>query len=325
MSDNHETLLAGIRAGDQRLAARVITRIESGDTSLYPLLGKLYASAPRTPVIGITGPPGAGKSTLLDQLLTNYRARGMRVAVLAIDPSSPFSGGAILGDRVRMGRHNADPGVFIRSMASRGHLGGMAVAAREALIVLDALGFDRIFVETVGVGQSEVDVMHHAQSVLLVLTPLSGDSLQAVKAGVLEIADMFAVNKADSPGVERMLAALRESVGFRHEHSLSDWAPPILTTQADQGHGVAHVVEAIEAHHAHWLKHPELSARRLREQARQLLLDFVSTQARLHLERPGVLHDRFEYLVDKILLHRCDLHSAAARLLGDWEQADAND
>jgi LAO/AO transport system kinase len=238
VSRDIDNLLAALRGGDRRSAARLISRIEAGDGELAPLLARLQAEPRHTPVIGITGPPGAGKSTLLDQLLRLYRARGQRVALLAVDPSSPFTGGALLGDRARLQRHNGDAGVFIRSMATRGQLGGLAAAAGAALAVLDALGWDRLLLESVGVGQNEVEIARHAGTVVLLLTPHSGDQLQAAKAGVLEIADLLVVNKADAPGAQRMLAALREQLGDI----------PILATRADRGEGVEALLEAIEAH-----------------------------------------------------------------------------
>ncbi|MFN4073743.1 MAG: methylmalonyl Co-A mutase-associated GTPase MeaB, partial [Thermus sp.] len=206
-----EELLHRFRQGDVRALARALTLVESGHPVGQELLKRLRGQA-RAKVVGITGSPGAGKSTLTDRLILEARKRGERVGVLAVDPSSPFTGGAILGDRIRMMRHHQDPGVYIRSLASRGALGGLAGATVAALALLEAFGFDRIFVETVGVGQSEVDIARVADTTLLVLTPAAGDAVQAFKAGVMEIADLFAVNKFDLPGGERIIQELKSAL-----------------------------------------------------------------------------------------------------------------
>jgi LAO/AO transport system kinase len=265
-------------------------------------------------VIGVTGPPGAGKSTLVDQLVAGLRRQGRRVAVLAVDPSSPFSGGAILGDRIRMGRHNTDRGVFIRSMAARGKLGGLARAAGDALSVLDAMGWDAILVETVGVGQSEIDILRHARSVLIVQTPSGGDAVQTVKAGLLEVGDIFVLNKADAPGADRMAAALREAVEFRSGALPADaWHPPLLKTQAVAGDGVEDLITAIFAHLDHLESHPAQLAARQRAHARVLLVDRIGEALqRRHAPEHA---DGFERALDDILARRCDPLSAARRLV----------
>lgn len=225
-----------IRNGDRRSLARLITAIESG-TDVDALIGELRDSSPAAPVIGITGPPGAGKSTLLAALIDAYRGKGKSVAILAVDPSSPLTGGALLGDRIRMQAHVEDAGVYIRSMASRGHLGGLAEAAERTVTVLAHAGFDIVFVETVGVGQSEVEVMHHVDSVVLVLTPGWGDQVQADKAGIVEVADVFVINKADLPGVEEVRRSLTQAVD----------GAVIQPTVATTGEGVPSLVHLLEA------------------------------------------------------------------------------
>ncbi len=311
-----EEIAAAVLRGETRICGRLITRVEAGDETVVPVIQALYRLGGKTPIIGITGPPGAGKSSLADQLIARYRAQGKRVAVLAVDPSSPFSGGAILGDRVRMGRHNTDAGVFIRSMSSRGRLGGLARAAGEALIVLDAMGVDLILVETVGVGQNEIDIMRHAQTVLLLQTPTGGDAVQAVKAGILEIGDVFAVNKADTPGADRIVSALREAVDFRVDpHDAQAWHPPILKTQATDGSGIDALIDALQKHADHLQAHPEAMRRRQRDQARIRLLEQVSDLIRARHAQDSTQHDRFEELLDQIVGRTSDPYSAATRLL----------
>lgn len=258
-------LLHRFRAGDVRALARALTLVESGHPLGQELLKRLRGQG-QAKVVGITGSPGAGKSTLTDRLILEARKRGERVGVLAVDPSSPFTGGAILGDRIRMMRHHQDPGVFIRSLASRGALGGLAGATVAALSLLEAFGFDRIFVETVGVGQSEVDIARVADTTLLVLTPAAGDAVQAFKAGVMEIADLFAVNKFDLPGGERIIQELKSALELSPPRP-GGWRPPILPTVAATGEGVEALFEGLEAHHQHLLTHGLLEAHRL-ERAR---------------------------------------------------------
>jgi len=260
-----EELEARFRQGDIRALARALTLAESGHPLGQALLKRLRGQG-RAKVVGITGSPGAGKSTLTDRLILEARKRGERVGVLAVDPSSPFTGGAILGDRIRMMRHHQDPGVYIRSMASRGALGGLAGATVAALNLLEAFGFDRIFVETVGVGQSEVDIARVADTTLLVLTPAAGDAVQAFKAGVMEIADLFAVNKFDLPGGERLIQELKSALELSPPRP-GGWRPPIYPTVAATGEGVEALFEGLEAHHRHLVEHGLLEAHR-RERAR---------------------------------------------------------
>ncbi len=309
-------IIAAVSRGDARTCGRLISRAESDDETLVPILQALYARGGHTHITGITGPPGAGKSTLTDQLIARWRARGERVAVLAVDPASPFSGGAILGDRVRMSRHNTDAGVFIRSMSARGRLGGLATATGDTLTILDAMGFDRILVETVGVGQNEIDIMRHAHSVVILQTPASGDMVQSVKAGLLEIGDVFAVNKSDLPAADRTVSSLREAVEFRHDpHDAQNWLPPIVKTQAVDGGGVDDLIDAIEQHRQHLQQHPEHRDRRLRNQARARLLDLVSEGLRRRYQNSSEGQSRFEQVLDALVERRNDPHAAALQIL----------
>ena len=252
MKFSSEELVARTLAGDYRAIARFITRIENGDIEATALAASMRRPAGRAHVVGITGAPGAGKSTLVDSLVRQFRSRGKSVAVLAVDPSSPFSGGAILGDRIRMNTAAEDPTVFIRSMATRGSLGGLAKATLESVHVLDCAGFDVILVETVGVGQAEVDVVRTADTCVVVLVPGMGDSVQIIKAGLMEIADVFVINKADREGallLEKDLYTLMSLEEFQADQ----WKPKVIKTVATVAEGIPEVVEAVEGHLA-WLE-----------------------------------------------------------------------
>ncbi|OLV18843.1 methylmalonyl Co-A mutase-associated GTPase MeaB [Deinococcus marmoris] len=244
------TLAARYQSGDLRALARAVTLAEAGLPAARPLLKSARAGGIRSVVVGITGSPGSGKSTLTDALISVLRAQGKRVAVLAVDPSSPYSGGAILGDRIRMLRHHADSGVFVRSLASRGALGGLSARTMAVLALLEGGGFDWIILETVGVGQSEVDVAAACDHTLLVVTPAGGDGVQAFKAGIMEIADVIAVNKSDLPGSSRTVRELTsaQALGWHDEHT---WLAPVRKTIASAGEGIESVVEAVLKHRAH--------------------------------------------------------------------------
>lgn len=254
--------LAGqVLAGDVRSVARAISLAEAGGPEAEELLAELYPRTGHAYLLGVTGPPGGGKSTLVDGLISHYRGQGLKAGVLAVDPSSPFSGGAILGDRVRMQKHATDPGVFIRSMGSRGHLGGLALATADASKVLDAAGYDVILLETVGIGQSEVEVSGQADTTVLVTVPGLGDDVQALKAGVMEIADVFAVNKADRDGVERAVAEIEQLLAVR-DMDETTWMPPIVQTVARDGAGLPDLAAAIERHKRHLADNGLLEAKR---------------------------------------------------------------
>ena len=296
--------------GEVRALARAIRMVEDRDPAVEDLLRQVRGRAGRAQVVGITGPPGSGKSTIGDGIIERWRAAGHTVGVIAVDPSSPFSGGAILGDRVRMQRHALDQGVYIRSMAARGHLGGLASAAREAIRLIDASGRDRCLLETVGVGQSELEVMQTADTTIVVTTPASGDSVQIIKAGILEIADVFVVNKADLAGADRIVKELRRMV---HEtKSGTYWEPPVVMTVASTGEGLDELVDAIERHHLRLEQSGELLRRRserLRAEIEAIVVEKAAERARRALDRGTIAGE-----VDGDL-SRVDPYNLADRIL----------
>lgn len=275
-----DDLVRRVRAAEPRALGRAISLLEDGRPQRRELVARLFSETGRARVIGITGPPGAGKSTLVDCLAHRYRERDERVGILAIDPTSPYSGGAILGDRIRMQKLYTDPGTFIRSMATRGAMGGLARATLDAVDVLDAAGFDRILVETVGVGQDEVDVVRGVDTVVLVTLPGLGDDIQAIKAGIMEIADVFAVNKADREGADRAARDLEMVLGLAEV--AADWRPPIVKTVASRREGIEALAEAISAHRRFLEDSGELETRRrshLRLRVENVLKDRVLAAA----------------------------------------------
>jgi LAO/AO transport system kinase len=256
-----------MRDGDKRALARLMTYVDNRHEDLLEILSELSAVAGRAFRIGVTGPPGAGKSTLVDKLIACYRAEGKTVGVVAIDPSSPFSGGAVLGDRIRMQDHNADEGVFIRSLGSRGAHGGLSRAARDIVHLFDAFGFDVVLIETVGVGQTELDIMSVADTTLVVLVPESGDTIQTMKAGLMEIADVFVVNKADREGADRIFFELK---ALSQMHGEGSWEVPVLKAVATKYEGIEEIVRTISAHRDHLSSHPKSSGERAEILKRQL-------------------------------------------------------
>lgn len=284
-------LVAAARAGRPRAVARLISAVENDSPVLRPLMAALAPDTGRAHVIGLTGAPGVGKSTATAALIGAYRARGLRVGVLAFDPSSPFTGGALLGDRVRMQQHALDDRVFIRSMASRGHLGGLSVAAPQALRVFDAAGCDVVLLETVGVGQSEVEVAGAADSTLVLLAPGMGDGIQAAKAGVLEIGDIFVVNKADRDGTSALVREIRTMISLAHRDPAA-WKPPIVRTIAVRDEGIEDLVATLDKHRAHAEADGSWQQRRLeraRSEVEALALAFL--RRRMHGHRRAVLDD----------------------------------
>jgi LAO/AO transport system kinase len=306
---NPEEMARTLRGGDRRTIARLISLVEDEDPALADVVRALGPLAGNAAIVGLTGAPGAGKSTLASALVAIVRARDLRVAVLAVDPSSPFTGGALLGDRLRMQEHATDPGVFIRSMATRGHLGGLAWAVPHALRVLDAAGYDVIVLETVGVGQAEVDVAHAADTTLVVLAPGMGDSIQANKAGILEIADIFVVNKQDKDGA---LATKRDIEQMIHLGLATPWTPPVLLTQADRGTGVEDLWAQIEKHRAHLVESGELRARRIARTAREIREIALAT-VRQAVGEPGS-SEALDELATEVIEGRLDPYAAADRL-----------
>ena len=293
--------------------ARLISLVEDGHPALREVMALLAPDAGRAHVVGVTGAPGVGKSTTTDALIRAHRAVGHRVGVLAVDPSSPFSGGALLGDRIRMSDHAADPEVFIRSMASRGHLGGLSWAAPQALRVLDAAGCDVVLLETVGVGQSEVEVAGTADTTLVLLAPGMGDGIQAAKAGILEVADVLVVNKADREGADRTVRDLRHAAQLGAGADPGGWRVPVVRTVATDGTGVDDLMAAVEAHRT-WLGTDGLRGRRVRRASREI--EGLALEA-LRARVGGLSGDsRLEALADEVVAGRTDPYAAADRLVG---------
>ncbi len=306
-----ETLGAGVRDGDRRALARAITLVENGDPLAYGVVADLYPSTGHAYAVGITGPPGVGKSSLISALVRHVRAQETTVGVVSVDPSSPFSKGALLGDRIRLSDHFLDPGVFIRSMGTRGHLGGLAEATLQALLVLDAAGKDVVFLETVGAGQSEVEVIGIADTVVLVLMPGSGDSVQALKAGIMEIPDVIAINKMDHPAARTMLNEVRSILALDRD---SDWRPPIILTEATRGEGVPELWEKIAAHRAHLEESGQLDERRRNNLAGEVFA-VASARAKTHLENAVSDDPELRRLLDEVQRRELDPLTAVREIL----------
>lgn len=298
------SLIQSALSGDKKAIARLITIVENDEEKAREVVKKIYPLTGKAYVVGITGPPGSGKSTLLDKLIKLARDEGHRVGVIAIDPTSPFTGGALLGDRLRMQRHSTDPDVFIRSMATRGSLGGLAKATNDAVKVLDAAGYDLIFVETVGVGQIEVDIVKTADTVVLVTVPGLGDEVQAIKAGLMEVADIFAINKADREGVEMVYLELKMAIEFEREKWKGlGWEPPIVETTAFTLKGVRPLWEAIKRHRKHMEESGRLRERRAfraREEVKTIIASTIAGKVEEKLER-GEARELIEEVVERKL------------------------
>lgn len=308
-------LLASARQGQARAVARLISLIEDGHPAARDIAAGLAAGAGRAHVIGITGSPGVGKSTTTNALVGAYRAQGRRVGVLAVDPSSPFSGGALLGDRIRMQDHVLDPEVYIRSMASRAHLGGLAAATPLAARVFDAAGCDVVLIETVGVGQSEVEVAGLADTTLVLLAPGMGDGIQAAKAGILEIGDVFVVNKADRDGARATVRDVRHMTGYGSREQDGAWRAPVLTAVAVDGTGIDDIVTAVDRHRRHALDSGQWQARRRRRAAAEIsALVLAQLQARLGDVSSGA---RLDALATDVVAGATDPYTAADTLLTD--------
>jgi LAO/AO transport system kinase len=306
-----ETLAAGVREGDRRALARAITLVENGDPLAYELVREVYPDTGSAYVVGITGPPGVGKSSLIAALVRQIRAEQQSVGVISVDPSSPFTQGALLGDRIRLSEHFLDPGVFIRSMGTRGHLGGLAEATLQALLVLDAAGKDVIFVETVGTGQSEVEVIGIADTVLLVLMPGSGDSIQALKAGIMEIPDVIAINKKDHPAAKTMLNEVRSILTLDKDRP---WRPPIVLTEATTDEGVSKLWEKVEEHRAHLEEDGSLEERRRRNLAGEVFA-VASARAKTHLQHAVEGDPELRRLLDEVQQRELDPLTAVQEIM----------
>jgi LAO/AO transport system kinase len=305
--------------GDRRALARAISLVEDDRPEGWALVREVYPHTGSAAVFGFTGPPGVGKSTLIGALTKARREAGRTVGVLSIDPSSPFTQGALLGDRIRLSEHFLDPGVFIRSMANRGALGGLSEAALQAALLLDAAGREDVFVETVGVGQAEIDIIDHADTVVLVLMPGSGDSIQALKAGVMEIPDVIVVNKADHPLTDTMVREIRGVLSLANldrspEEVRGSWRVPIVKAEAAHGRGIEELVQQMDAHRAHLLAAGELSARR-RRNLRNEVLAIATARLRRRLEEDLAGDSRFQELLEEVVERRLDPATAAGELL----------
>src|SRR5450759_1186742 len=316
---NDATLAQRLLAATRRALARGITLVEDDDPAGWDLVREVYPQTGRAALVGFTGPPGVGKSTLLGALTKLERERERSVAVLSIDPSSPFTKGALLGDRIRLSEHFLDPGVFIRSMANRGALGGLSEAALQAALLLDAAGRQDVFVETVGVGQAEIDIIDHADTIVLVLMPGSGDSIQALKAGVMEIPDVIVINKADHPLTDTMVREIRGVLSLANldrsaEEVRGSWRVPIIKTEATHGKGVPELVSSLEEHRAHILAAGQLAERRRRNLHNEVLA-IATARMRRRLEEDLNGDSEFLRLLEAVVERKLDPASAATALL----------
>jgi LAO/AO transport system kinase len=323
-----DRLVEGVRTGDRRALARAITLIENSDVRSYELVKQLYPETGKAYAVGVTGPPGVGKSSLISSLVRHVRAQDRSVGVISVDPSSPFTRGALLGDRIRLADHFLDPEVFIRSMGTRGHLGGLAEATLQAALLLDAAGKDLLFLETVGAGQSEVEIITIADSVLLVLMPGSGDSIQALKAGIMEIPDVIAVNKRDHPAAKTMVNEVRSILALDTD---SGWRPPIVLTEAVQGEGIEELWDKIEEHRL-YLEENELLAERRAQHLAGEVFAVASARAKSHLEQAVTDNPELQRLLGEVQRRELDPLTAVREILekvfkmsshGDPNRSDA--
>ena len=306
-----QSLAERLIAGDKRALARAITLIENDDPEGWDLVREVFPRTGRARIVGLTGPPGVGKSTLIGALTAEMRKADRQVAVLSIDPSSPFTRGALLGDRIRLSDHFLDQGVFIRSMASRGALGGLSEATLQAALLMDASGKDDVFIETVGVGQAEIDIVDHGDTIVLVLMPGSGDSIQALKAGVMEIPDIIVVNKSDHPMTDTMIREIRGVLSLGPSTS---WRVPIVKTEAAKGEGVAELAERISEHREHIEAEGTLDERRARN-LRNEVLELAAARMRRRLEAAVADDESVRELLDRVVKRDLDPASAAQELL----------
>jgi len=312
LSPQPSSLVSGVRSGDNRALAKAISLVEREDAQAERILAELYPSTGRARIVGITGSPGAGKSTLVAALAKHYRRQGKRIGIVAVDPTSPFTGGAILGDRIRMAELYTDRGVFIRSMATRGFMGGLAKATNDVVDLLDAAGFDIVVVETVGVGQDEVEVIRTVQTNVVVLVPGMGDDIQAIKAGLMEIGDIFVVNKADRPGTDKTVTEVTMMMSLVEEHG--DWMPPIVKTVASRGEGIAELDSALQKHFEYLGASGELD-RRNRERVRIRIETLLKEKFIGRLIGGALPAGDYEKILDDVLRKRNNPHDAAESVL----------
>jgi LAO/AO transport system kinase len=311
MMGDRGAVIAGVLERDPRSIARAISLVEAEGDAAADVIKGVFRQSGRAYLLGVTGSPGVGKSSLVDRLVAALRREARTVAVLAIDPTSPFSGGAVLGDRVRMQAHTGDDGVFVRSMASRGELGGVARATGDAVAVLDAAGFDVIVIETVGVGQAEIEISRRADMTIVVTMPGAGDGVQALKAGVMEIADLFVVNKADHDGADRAAAEIETMLGL-HAYEPCDWRPPVLLTRATDGTGVTEVMGQIEAFRA---RGDAAVGRRRRDRLADRVRHLVSESLLRHVEQHALEPGVFAGILDRVVASELDPYTAAEQIV----------
>jgi LAO/AO transport system kinase len=316
-----ESLAAGVRAGDKRALARAITLVENSEPLAYDLVKDVYPDTGKAYAVGVTGPPGVGKSTLIGALVRHVRDEGRTVGVISVDPSSPFSHGALLGDRIRLADHFLDPGVFIRSMGTRGHQGGLAEAALQTVLVLDAAGKELVFLETVGAGQGEVEVITIADTVVLVLMPGSGDSIQALKAGIMEIPDVIVINKMDHPAAKTMANEVASILSLDKE---SEWRPKIVLTEAARGENVDELWARIEEHRAFLEQDGRLDEQRRRHLAGEVFA-VASARAKSHLERAVADDPELRRLLDEVQSRRLDPLTAVREIMEKVFKLDGTD